>query len=514
MQTVIMALGRYFGIVIIGIAMWFAWIYRFMQDDAFISFRYARNLARGLGIVYNPGEHVEGYTNFLWTVCMAPSYVIGVDVVSWSECLSILSFVGVLILIRRIANRWFGSNVALWALGLAAVNYSFCAYATGGLETMFGIFWMLLVVDSLASGHIAFAALATVASFMTRMDSSLILFPFWVAAFFRDGIRNPRWHDLFVGSIVVLPLVAVWLYCRHEYYGAWLPNTFLIKGDVSPIRGMMYVGMFHVLYGFVVVLPFLFMRRIAHVVSLPALVSILLWHLYLIMVGGDFMEFRLFLPCFPMLAIITAKILSERCRLLLLVLLVMAIVGLPRFMPSKLVQPIHDLKSYHDEMMDYANELKSILGPDVDDVKIAITCAGILPYVTDLPTLDLLGLNDRDVAIKGKHILPAHGWLGNRPGHCRIATWDMVVEKRVNLLINYAWMITKAPRIMSSADLNQSWPRFHVEMPSSSSARLILWPMANGAFWPMVYVTPHPSVDSAIMRHKAIVIELDGKSKL
>src|SRR5262245_54883150 len=40
----------------------------FTVDDAYISYRFARNLARGLGLVYNPGERVEGYTNFLWTV--------------------------------------------------------------------------------------------------------------------------------------------------------------------------------------------------------------------------------------------------------------------------------------------------------------------------------------------------------------------------------------------------------------------------------------------------------------
>ena len=48
-----------------------AWQHRFLQDDAFISFRYARNLATGHGLVWNPGERVEGYTNFLWTLLMA-----------------------------------------------------------------------------------------------------------------------------------------------------------------------------------------------------------------------------------------------------------------------------------------------------------------------------------------------------------------------------------------------------------------------------------------------------------
>jgi len=45
----------------------------YFLDDAFITFRYARNLADGLGPVFNAGEAVEGYTTFLWMlVCSVP----------------------------------------------------------------------------------------------------------------------------------------------------------------------------------------------------------------------------------------------------------------------------------------------------------------------------------------------------------------------------------------------------------------------------------------------------------
>ena len=40
-------------------------------DDAYISYRYALNFVQGHGLVYNPGEPVEGYTNFLWTIFIA-----------------------------------------------------------------------------------------------------------------------------------------------------------------------------------------------------------------------------------------------------------------------------------------------------------------------------------------------------------------------------------------------------------------------------------------------------------
>src|SRR6266550_3321989 len=51
----------------------------FTVDDAYISYRYARNFARGLGLVYNPGERIEGYTNFLWTLLIGFGFKLHLD---------------------------------------------------------------------------------------------------------------------------------------------------------------------------------------------------------------------------------------------------------------------------------------------------------------------------------------------------------------------------------------------------------------------------------------------------
>src|ERR1700733_14661069 len=59
----------------------------FTIDDAYISFRYARNLAHGLGLVYNAGEHIEGYTNFFWTVLLAVGVKVGLDPVLLAKVL-------------------------------------------------------------------------------------------------------------------------------------------------------------------------------------------------------------------------------------------------------------------------------------------------------------------------------------------------------------------------------------------------------------------------------------------
>ena len=45
-----------------------AFVYNFITDDAYVSFVYARNFADHGELVFNLGQYVEGYTNFLWTV--------------------------------------------------------------------------------------------------------------------------------------------------------------------------------------------------------------------------------------------------------------------------------------------------------------------------------------------------------------------------------------------------------------------------------------------------------------
>ena len=68
---------------------------RWTCDDAFISFRYARNLVRGHGLVFNPGEAVEGYTNFLWTLGLALGMILDIDPIDWACLFGLASWLGV-----------------------------------------------------------------------------------------------------------------------------------------------------------------------------------------------------------------------------------------------------------------------------------------------------------------------------------------------------------------------------------------------------------------------------------
>jgi len=75
-----------------------AFSYIELVDDAYISFRYAHNLAEGQGLVFNVGEYVEGYTSLLWTLLMVLPEALELPTYSFAAHLS-LTF-GILALVE------------------------------------------------------------------------------------------------------------------------------------------------------------------------------------------------------------------------------------------------------------------------------------------------------------------------------------------------------------------------------------------------------------------------------
>ena len=105
-------------------------------DDAYISFRYAQNAIRGYGFFFNPGERVEGFTNFLWTTLMIPLEGARVDVGRASMVLGVLFGLGTLWLVVRFAKTVGAPRGAgLLAAFLLAVDGSFALWSVAGLET-------------------------------------------------------------------------------------------------------------------------------------------------------------------------------------------------------------------------------------------------------------------------------------------------------------------------------------------------------------------------------------------
>ena len=87
-------------------------------SDAFISFRYVRNLLSGHGLVYNPGEYVEGYSNFLWVLELALLWgVFGLRPEHAAPWLSVTLTAGRIDEYRTGTHLTLGKENAGWLLG-------------------------------------------------------------------------------------------------------------------------------------------------------------------------------------------------------------------------------------------------------------------------------------------------------------------------------------------------------------------------------------------------------------
>ena len=56
----------------LALRLWLIFGWRFLEEDALITLRYAKNLWTGAGLVYNTNERVMGFTSPLWTFLAAP----------------------------------------------------------------------------------------------------------------------------------------------------------------------------------------------------------------------------------------------------------------------------------------------------------------------------------------------------------------------------------------------------------------------------------------------------------
>jgi hypothetical protein len=211
------------------IATAFLW-WPFTLDDAYITWRYALHLAHGLGPVFNPGETVEGTSSPGWMLLLAAAARLGLDISASARVLSALSglFVTALVFVsaRRLGCRsWVAGLACAWLVLLP--NWQ--AYLVSGLETIAdtAAVTALAVLPWLTARHptrVAWVAVAATAVVLLR-PTGLFVAGVVGASWWRSS-RDPavRLGLAFAAVAGVASLVT-----RHATYGAWVPNTYLVK---------------------------------------------------------------------------------------------------------------------------------------------------------------------------------------------------------------------------------------------------------------------------------------------
>lgn len=510
-----------------------AWWNRFVQDDAFISFRYAQNWAEGYGPVFNPGERVEGYTNFLWTALMVIPHKLGLEVVGFAWAASLTAFVVTLLATWRTGRAIFHrGTVGLAAVLLLGTNYSFLAYATGGLETQWQAMWAMLAAWLVAAGLAAAKwslgrtlALSFViaAALMTRLDSVLLIGPaFAIAAYgsLRADESPARRAALVAGlTLPALVLVGGWLAWKTNYYGDMLPNTFYAKtgGMHAILRGGFYVGLFFACYflwpfGLVWLGRFGAFKRQAGVPGAVLVAGpVVIWLAYVVKVGGDFMEFRFIVPMMPLMFLAIAWLLVTQVQRIALragaiALLVAASVTHAVVFDTapwkRGLESIQDLKfnlaGGATPWIDIGKALREAF-EEPFSVHIAVTPAGAIPYYSRAKTTDMLGLNDAHVARHG-------ATLSQRPGHYKIANIQYLRRRGVHLLIGHPQAASDAAADRDGYTLREIDKMFltrGVPDPESlpESAHVIEIDLPEAGALIAARLTPAPIVEHSVRRH-------------
>jgi len=404
-------------------------------DDAFISFRYARHFAQGDGLVYNMGEAVEGYTNFLWTLLLGLGMRAGAAPEALAPTLGLLAFAGTIGVLAVAGWRAAPPPARRWWLPVAAMGFAGLLhariFATSGLET--SLFALLLTsggvlaVEARATrGWMALGLVAALAT-LTRPEGALLAgVALLVAA--ASGPGRGRAVALTAGPLIAL--LGPWLAWKLSFYGDLLPNTWHAKAGGGPqwSQGLRHVGLYLRTWPLVgagaLAAGGLFLRRYRPINQLeagwsglrPPLVILLLtvpYAVHVMRVGGDFMFARFCLPFTPLLLLAVELAVhrvprdSGRVVLGLLLAATLAVAPRPPELDPVSGDPWHGIVEerawYPAAWVDEARRQGDIVRAKTRGLPLRAVYYGtqaMLMYYAEVPTAieGHVGLTDREIA--------------------------------------------------------------------------------------------------------------------
>jgi hypothetical protein len=192
-------------------------------DDAMITFRYAENLAGGLGFVYNAGERVLGTTSPLWTLILAVAGVLHADVPAAALFISVIVSGFTAVIVYRLARTlgagpWSAIAGLIYALHPRSVTVDIC-----GLEEAVFAFMLMSAIYRLRQGKSGEALLWSAGATLTRPEGALILLGVMAIVIVqRRRIAIAEW-------IVATSLILGWVGFAAVYFGSPIPNSVAAK---------------------------------------------------------------------------------------------------------------------------------------------------------------------------------------------------------------------------------------------------------------------------------------------
>jgi len=485
------------------------------QDDAFIFFRYAENALSGRGLVFNPGERVEGFSSPLWLLLLVLAGAAGLSPLHAAGIFGTLATLAVVLLSLRDARRCGppGPLSLLAPVGLV-LFFPFMAWSVSGMETPLfaALLWGAISGHRIARAEARRPArdvgFCLAGALLARPEAVLLVLAFLadeIAAARSSESGEPRKREASAGLAArlswLLPALlagAGLLAARLIYYGALLPNTFYAKlggGAVHAGLGLRYLGHFAIAAPLSWPAALLLVPRFARRVpgGLAALVLVALWSLNLVWLGGDHFPYHRFLvPLAPLLFALGAKGLHEawsslaphiavgRRRPLGTALLLGCFGVVAVAAPDPALGRTQHGFDWTLASARLGQRLAATLPPST---VVALPHIGAVGYYSRLPVLDLLGLIDRDLARR-----PRGRTAGALSGFNDIG----------HECFDIAWSLARRPAVIVPSrtygsnpftSLSELRPDFRAEallfeaLGRSGDYRLIDVPIGDGAVW-------------------------------
>lgn len=411
------------------------------SDDAYITYRYAENLSKGWGVVFNKGERVEGYSNFLYLLLLTPAMYLGKNwIYTYSVTLNAIFFALALWLFTNLIAEKFGKAKSIIGGILMATNPWLWVNAATGLESMLVLFitvFSLVIFESkslLNDNYRTYGLLVLVsASILSRVDGFILAIIIAISI-----LLNKNYKQFYI--IVFFTIGAMVLYTdwRLYYYGDLIANTFYAKVASTSVIGRFVAAARYIFVNFTRTGLWLITFFSCILIALKwknketigyrfFYVFPVLWIAYLICIGGDIYFERFLVVLFPfgIYAIFALANQVEKNNTVIYI-------AISIFIAQYLFVFGDGRFEYSLNKYDMWVNVGKFIGENYPGKVIAIDAAGKIPFFSGCQTIDMLGLNDKHIGkidAKGTHF---------HAGHTKFDP-DYVLSKRPDLIL--AWVL-------------------------------------------------------------------------
>jgi arabinofuranosyltransferase len=232
------------GYLLVTAVIWLTVMFEFRLDDSFITYRYARNLIEGVGLVYNPGDNVLSTTAPLYAILLAVLNIFIRDFHILGSLISVLSIGFGGWFVHKLLPDAMPYSIRLWA-GLVYVLSSLL-WLSVGMETALWIMMVLAAIDLCRAESWGWAGLCIGLAILTRADAILpgILLgtTALVISVNRISTTHHGWRPFFrfaLAGFIPFLIFVVWAWVT---YGSPFPATLSAK-SAQAVLGISGLGL-------------------------------------------------------------------------------------------------------------------------------------------------------------------------------------------------------------------------------------------------------------------------------